>query len=247
MTRLALTSGAYQARSVISAAQRCLNLYIEPVPKATGEVAAATHYPTPGLALLGTLGTGPIRGIHQAPGGAIYVVSGVGVYRINSSAWTGSHLGDIDAAADPSLPVSMADNGLVMVIVGGFSGWTVDLQTFAFALITDPSFSGSDRVDYLDGYLLFVKPNSPQFYSSDFLATTFDPLFFANKQSYSDLLRVAIVTRRTIWLIGDKTTEIWSNVGAPDFPFAAQADVFIDHGVAAIRSASPASITAYSG
>ena len=221
------------SRSVIASAQRSVNLYSEPMPSNQTEPAPSASYPTPGLHLLGTLGTGPIRGIHQAGTGAIYVVSGVGVYRINSSAWTGSLLGNIDPALDPSQPVSMADNGLVMVIVNGPSGWTVDLQTFAFAAITDPNFSGSARVDYLDGYLLFAKPNTPQFYSSDFLATTFDPLFFANKQSYSDLLRTLIVSRRTIWLIGDKTTELWSNVGAPDFPFQAQSDVFIDHGCAA--------------
>jgi hypothetical protein len=218
----------------LASAQKCLNLYIEPVPQAEGEPSPAIHYPTPGLRLLTTIGTGPIRGIRQAATGAIYIVSGAAVYQIDSAQWTSTFIGDITAG---TTTVSMADNGLEMVIVdGSATGWHITLATNAFGTISDPNFFGADRADYLDTYLLFNKSGTPQFYSSDSLALTFDPLFFANKESYSDLLRTLIVSRRTIWLIGDKTTEIWSNVGAPDFPFQSQSDVFIDHGVAAIRS-----------
>jgi uncharacterized membrane protein len=102
----------------------------------------------------------------------------------------------------------------------------------------DAMFVGADRVDYLDTYLLFNKPNTPQFYSSDSLALTFDPLWFANKEAYSDLLVTQIVSKRDIILIGEKTTEVWTNVGKPDFPFESQPGVFIDHGIVAKYSAS---------
>jgi hypothetical protein len=105
---------------------------------------------------------------------------------------------------------------------------------------TDPGavFVGADKVDYLDTYLLFNKPNTPQFYSSDSLALSFDPLWFANKESYSDLLRTLVVAKRDIWLLGDRTTEIFANVGAADFPFQSQPEVFIDHGIVAKYSAA---------
>jgi hypothetical protein len=239
-----LTGGAYQARSVIAAAQRCVNLYVEPMPQAQGEPAPAAHYPTPGLRLLGTIGSGPIRGIRQASNGLIHVVSGSDVFLVNSPDWsTAANIGSITAGR--TNPVSMADNGTDMVLVDGTiggdggpdAGWHAPLTTpFLLSAITDPNFYGADRVDYLDGYFLFNKNGTPQFYSSDFMALTFDPLWIANKIAYSDLLRSLIVSRRNIWLIGDKTTELWSDVGAPDFPFQAQADVMIDHGVAAIYS-----------
>jgi len=232
MARVALNAGAYTARSVIASAQRALNLYAEPMPEHQGEPASMAHYPTPGLRLLGTLPQGNVRGIRQATTGGIFAVAGDGVYLVDPSAWTGTLLGNITGLRP--YPVSMQDNGNTLVIVDGTAGgWTVDLASHAFAAISDPAFYCADRVDYLDTYLLFNKPRTPQFYSSDSLATTFDPLWFANKQSFSDLLVTLVVAKREIWLLGERTTEVWYDAGAPDFPFAEVQSVFVDHGIRA--------------
>lgn len=229
MPRIALVGGAYQSRSVIASAQRSLNLYGEPMPQNQGEAAPVAHYPTPGLTVLGTLPQSGVRGIKQATTGGIYAVAGNGVYLVDPTAWTGTLLGNISGLRP--YPVSMQDNGNTLVIVDGTAGgWTVDLPSHAFAAISDPAFYGADRVDYLDTYLLFNKPNTPQFYSSDSLATTFDSLWFANKESYSDLLVSLAVAKREIWLIGERTTEVWYNSGASDFPFEQIQGTFVDHG-----------------
>ena len=233
MTKVALQGGAYMSHSVIASAQRSVNLFSEPVPEAQGEPMPAAHYPTPGLRLLSTIGPGPIRGIRQSTTGATYCVSGSGVYLVNAD-WTGTLLGTITAGL--RTPVSMADNGIDMVIVDGTAGgWHITLVGNVFAQIDNAAgtFYGADRVDFLDTYLLFNKPQTPQFYSSDSLALTFDPLWFANKESYSDLLQTLVVVKRNIWLFGAVSTEVWANVGKPDFPFESQGDVFIDHGVVA--------------
>jgi len=241
MPKLALTGGSYQARSVIASAQRCLNLFPEPMLQQQGEPAAFAHYPTPGLRLLSTLPQGPIRGIRQATTGQIYVVAGSGVYLIDPTAWTGSLLGSITSGV--TTPVSMQDNTQSMVIVdGSANGWTIDLTSNAFATISDPSglFAGADRVDYIDTYLVFNKPNTPQFYSSDSLAVTFDNLNFANKSSYTDKLVTLVVAKREIWLLGERTTEVWYDLAAGSsgdisatFPFSEIPSTFIDHGCAA--------------
>jgi len=242
--KLPLTGGAYQARSVIASAQRSLNLMGEPMPQGQSEPAPAAFYPTPGLRLLGTLPKGGVRGIKQATTGGIYVVGGNSVYLVDPTAWTGTELGTITAGRP--YPVSMADNGNTLMIVDGTaSGWTVDLASHAFGTISSTAFYGADRVDFLDTYFLFNKPNTPQFYSSDSLATTFDPLWFANKESFSDLLTTLIVARREIWLLGERTTEVWSNVGAPDFPFQEVPSVFVDHGCSAKYSAATYDDTVY--
>jgi hypothetical protein len=204
------------------------------MPEAQGEPMPAAHYPTPGLRLLSSIGPGPIRGIRQSTTGATYCVSGSNVYLVDTTAWTGTLLGTITAGL--RTPVSMADNGLDMAIVDGTAnGWHITLVGNVFAPIDNASgtFYGADRVDFLDTYLLFNKPNTPQFYSSDSLSLTFDPLWFANKESYSDLLQTLVVAKRNIWLFGAVSTEVWANVGKPDFPFESQGDVFIDHGVVA--------------
>jgi hypothetical protein len=241
VAKIALTGGAYLAHSVIASAQRSVNLYSEPVPEAQGEPMPAAHYPTPGLRRLGTtaIGTGPIRGIRQCTTGGVYVVSGSNVYSINVSDWTGTLLGTIT----PGLrtPVSMADNGLDLVIVDGTaSGWRITLADNTFAQITDPEgmFSGATRVDYLDTFLIFNKPATPQFYWTGSLALTFDTLDFANKQSYSDMLVTLIVAKREIWLLGERTSEVWydagpTDIGAGSSQFAQVQSVFIDHGIAA--------------
>ena len=242
MTKIALNGGAYQARSVIASAQRCLNLYVEPMPEAQGEPSRAAHYPTPGLTLFGTIGTGPIRGLYRAADNETFCVSGTGLYRLSLPTGSGTLIGTVDGANPAYKPVSMVDNGTDLVIVtDNGRGWSYNFSSTVFGPITDPNFLGSIRVDYLDGYFLFAYPNTTLgnpnvFYSSDFLALTFDPLWQAKKIGFSDILRIVVVTRRTVWLIGDRTTEIWSLTGKPDFPFEAQPDVFIDHGIAAFYS-----------
>jgi len=247
VTRLALSGGAYEARSVIASAQKCLNLYAESLPtgnKYTGstgieEPAQFAYYPTPGLRKLSTLPQNGVRAIRQATTGGIYAVAGSGVYRIDPSTWAGTLLGSITSGH--RTPVSMQDNGLQMAIVDGSPyGWSIDLTNDTFAAISDPTgmFSGADVVQYLDTYLLFNKPRTPQFYSSDSLSLKFDPLWFANKQSFSDLLVTLAVAKREIWLLGDRTTEVWYNSGKPDFTFEEQPGTFVDHGTCAKYSAA---------
>jgi hypothetical protein len=123
---------------------------------------------------------------------------------------------------------------------GAGSGLTVHL--LYKDLTIDSPFVGADRVDYLDTYFIFNKPGTPQFYISLSLDTAFDPLDFANKESFSDLLMAAIVSQRQLWLIGNETTEIWTNVGAqgsvtqPDitgFTFQIIPGTFVDRGTIA--------------
>ncbi len=240
MTRVPLSGGAYTAHSVVASAQRQLNLYSEPMPQQQTEPQPAALYPTAGTRLLGTMPKAPIRGIREATNGNLYVVAGDALYSVGANWSSGSSLGSIT----PGLrtPVSMADNGLQMMLVDGTSaGWTVTLADNSFAAISDPVFRGATRVDYSDTYFLFNVPGTPQFQSSNSLAVTpFDPLWFANKEAVSDLLVTLVVAKREIWLLGQKTTEVWYNSGAPDFPWATQPNVLIDHGIAAPYSAAEA-------
>jgi hypothetical protein len=244
VAKIALTGGAYQAHSVIASAQRSLNLFAEPMPEQQGEPMPVACYPTPGLRLLSTLPTGPLRGIRQATTGGIYAVGGDNVFLIDPTTWAGTLIGTIGDGL--KTPVSMMDNGLDLIIVNGSAaGWDITLATNAFAGIIDPNgmFSGADKVDYLDTYLLFNKPNTPQFYISGSLAVTFDTLDFANKESYSDELVTLAVAKRELYLLGERTTEIWYDAGASfsttdttaatSFQFAQVQATFIDHGCAA--------------
>jgi hypothetical protein len=229
MALLPLLGGAYVARSVIAEAQRCLNLYPETNPK--DAVTPTTHYPTPGLTRLGAAPiAGMWRGLYFATNRVLYGVCGPKVYSINES-WVCTELGTIPNA---TTPVSMTDNGEYLIIVdGGAVGWTVELGSGIFAPIADANFLGADFVGYLDTFLVFNEPGTKNFYSSDSNAITFDPTYKAGKTGFPDKIVALVVNHVEIWLIGERTTEIWSNAGTPGLPFQRIAGVFIQHGCAA--------------
>lgn len=245
MSRLQLSGGAYQARSVIASAQRSLNLYAEPMGQVQGEPSPFAYYPTAGTTTLLTLGDAPVRGLFRATNDTLYAVSGATVYSI-SSTWSATSLGSITAGL--TTPVSMSDNGTTLVIVDGTSnGWQVTLANNAFSQITDStaSFRGGDRVDYLDTFMLFNVPGTPQFQSTLSNAITFDALYFANKESHSDLLVSVVVIKREIWLLGETTSEVWYNSGDAAFPFASQPGAFIDQGCCAKYSVATSDNAVY--
>lgn len=217
------------------------------MPQAEGEPSRMAHYPTPGTAYLGNLSPGPLRGLHWASNGALFAVSGPNVFTINANPypWQGTWLGSITPGL--TTPVSMADNGLDLIIVDGSNnGWDINLASNAFTQISDPTgmFSGADKVCYSDTYFIFNKPATPQFYISGSLAVTFDPLDFANKEAFSDSLVTIAVARRELYLFGEQTTEVWFNAGASGatdtsaFAYNMVQGVFIDHGCAAKYSVS---------
>jgi len=231
--KVALTSGAYEARSLIADCQRCVNLYPENNP--SDSPFPTTHYPTAGLRLLGTAPTGVYRCLYPASNGALYAVIGSTVYQV-TWAWGFTPVGTIGTSAGP---VSMADNTQTIVLVDGTAnGYTIDLASNGFAQIVDDAFYGGDRVDFVDGFLVLNRPGTNQWYCSGPFAVTWDPLDFASKTGAPDLLSTLIVANRYVYLLGEQTTEIWYDAGNQDFTFGRMPGAFIQHGIAAKASAA---------
>ncbi len=169
--RIPLNSGAYQAKSIIANAQNCVNLYQEinqkdaPVP--------ITHYLTPGLDLqVPGPSASTVRCVYRTSKGELYAVIGGNIYFVNAS-FSLTIIGTIDIG---TTQVSMADNGLAIVVVDGSEkGYAIDIVTRNFGRITDPSFYGADKADYLDTFFIFNRPGTNQFYVS-LSNATFDML-----------------------------------------------------------------------
>jgi hypothetical protein len=254
MTRVALTGGSYEARSVIASAVRSVNVFAEKNP--TDAASPLTYYGCPGLT---PLASPPVsfagRGLYWANNDTLYYVSGRAVFEV-SPTWALSQIGTINTDRGR---VSMIDNGTTLVIVDGSPfGWQIDLATNAFSGINsstngpDPpvtgavyAFFGADRVDVIDGFILLNQPGTRNFYSTLLNEVKFDALFFAAKNGYSDNLVSLIVIKREIWLIGERTTEIWFDAGAPDFPFQIMPGPFIQHGCIAKASVAQANGSAF--
>lgn len=249
MPRVPLLGGAYQSRSIIAGAQRCINLYPE-VNEDPQAPAPVTHFPTPGLTLMGSPPTDePGRTLYRTSRGELYEVAGGSVYYVDPN-FNYTKIGTVSVGPNP---VVMKDNGLVIVLVDGSNtGYAIEMTTRAFAPINDPNFLGGTFVDYMDTYFIFNTPGTFEWQISlsqvtfenltaglitpPSLYAAFDPLDVATKNGSPDPIVGLVVMHRNLWLIGELTTEVWYNSGAADFTFAPMPGVFIEHGAAATYS-----------
>ena len=195
-----------------------------------------THYPYPLLVPLAA---------YTWPNQAIFIMSQAALYTVDRS-WNLTALGTITTTTGIC---SMADNGTTLVLVdGSTNGYQIDLTGRVMTPITEAAngpppdsgsvygFYGANRVDILDGFLVLNDPGTSNFYCTYDNEITFDSLYFASKNAYSDNLVSIIVTKREIWLIGLKTTEIWFDAGDASFPFEILPGPFVSHGCSALYS-----------
>jgi hypothetical protein len=221
-----ILGSAYVTRSVNAADNRMINIYPEMVPE--GGKQAAFLMRCPGLTLKVSVGLGPIRGMwwHSV---YLYVVSGNTFYQITSS-WVVTAKGTVSGSG----PVSMADNGTQIMIAANPDGYIYNTSTGVFAQITDPDFPGASLVDYLDGYFVFIQPNSQKIWVTALLdGTSIDPLDFVSAEGDPDNIVSMIVDHREVWLFGENSTEVWYNAGLSDFPLVRIQGAFNELGCAA--------------
>jgi len=190
-----------------------VNLFPEVVPEGGKEPAFLNR--CPGLSLLATVGTGPIRGMWTNATEYLYVVSGDEFYRVSQN-YTPTLLGTVDNTYGN--PVSIADNGSSLFLANIDTGYNYNYLTNTFQEIVDGDFPGAVTVDYLDGYFIFNKPGSNEiWYSTDGLTIDVD---FQLANSSPDGVNSLMVSGDEIWIFGNTSTEIWYNAGNPGFPFA---------------------------
>lgn len=177
-------------------------------------------YGAPGLKLFETL-TGPIRGLHVMKG-LLYAVSGPSLHRIASDGIS-ENLGTVPGTGQ----VSMANNGTQIVMVHKPNASVFDGTDIL--PITDPDFPGASSVTYQDGFFIFTRPDTGQFFlSSLFDAFNYDALDFATAEGSPDDALLCLSDHRELWIFGEDTTEVFFNSGGA-FPFERQA--FIEQGI----------------
>ena len=98
---------------------------------------------------------------------------------------------------------------------------TYTVTAAAYGQITDPGFLGADRIAFIEGWLIFNQPGTRTFYTTGPIPYTlsFPGSFFALKDSSTDNLITLQENVRELWLIGERTSEVWFNVGAANFAF----------------------------
>jgi hypothetical protein len=237
-----LIGGAYTARSVIANAQRCVNLFPERNPE--GADSPFTYYPTPGLVLKGTPPVaGAARGIYSSSNNKLFYVVGSNVYVVTSN-FVFTLLGTLFTTVGM---VAMKDNGITLSISDGSSRrYLVDLGTLVFTTeASNPAYSDSNAVAYLDTFLIYNVPGTREWFSSLSNTTDLDPTYWATKTANPDLLVSLGVVNRQLVLLGQSTSEVWTNSGAAGFPFEITQGVFIEFGCTAVNSVARNNLKLY--
>jgi hypothetical protein len=192
----------YQVGDVLSA----------PLGGGTGfSVTVATLTGTDGVATLGAIA-----------GGQNYVVG--------TCSLIGSGIGGTDQ-------VSMSDNGFQLCIVSAQAraGWILDTNpqssTYGFQQITDPAFYPAATVSFFDGYFIFDRMGTNEFFLSNLYdGTTYNALDFASAESQPDFVTGTIQNLQLLFVICQEHLELWYDAGAFPFPFARYTGAGISYG-----------------
>lgn len=206
-----ILGSSYVARSVNAANARMVNLFPEIIAEGGKEPAFLQR--APGLQLLLTVGTGPIRGM-WAMGDKVYAVSGSALYEITSKA-VATKIGNVSGTAN----VSMADNGFQLFVACNGPSYIYNTKTKVFTPITSSNFPGAITVSYIDGYFVFNEPNSQRVWvTALFDGTTVGALDFASAEGAPYNVVGLLVDHREVWIFSTNTVEVWYDAGASNFP-----------------------------
>lgn len=192
--------------------------------------------------------TGEVRGAWPLPGGAqcLWVIgSSVVLMTITASATATAEatfaLSTVGSLLTNSGQVSIRDNatGGIAVIVDGPHGYVYNISGKTVTRITDSAFLGADVVAFIDGWFVFNQPATQKFYSSPLYwngTNTIDGTYYALKDSSADNLVTLIENQRELWVVGERTTEVWYDAGNQYFPFSRLQGAALQVGCAAKHS-----------
>ncbi len=240
-------SNPLNAKSIDS--QRTVNLYAEMIESGTGKNGQQAYFKSvPGLEQLFSLSEiyqRPIRLIHPRANGGFFVVaeSDLWLCTYDGTTWTKTLVGGAtNVFTTSSGPVKAATSIIgedeVVVFVDGvnnylyyYDGPTNTTFWGLFAAFGYPGVANATHVKYIDGYFVFNKSGTNQFYASDYAGFTVDPLSFASAEGDPDNIEAIDVINRSLILLNTSTTEVWYNTGNADFPFERVSGGFFEIGI----------------
>lgn len=149
--------------------------------------------------------------------------------------------GDFTAVASVEISdmVVIADNGIDMMIVDGTKGYAFNPSTQELKdMETEEGWYPSSTVAYMDGYFIFNRDGTGQFFISKIYSTELDPIDWATGENAPDDTVAVYVSNRVLWIMGERSLEAWYNSGDANFPFTRISGGTVDIGVATARGVS---------
>lgn len=196
----------------------------------------------------------PVRGTWVLPGSATALVVIANTCYLSKITTSGSSttpgaitLTSVGTLKTSSGPVRIRDNGVggVAVMVDGPNGYYYVYGTGGanvgpvgtFTNITDPNWLGANTVCEIDGWWIFNQPGTQTFYTNAApYSTAFAGSYYALKDASTDQLVGVVESKEELWLVGERTTEIWYDAGGQYFPFQRLVGTMLQVGCKAVGS-----------
>ena len=113
------------------------------------------------------------------------------------------------------------------------SSETMYALNFSVLPSSDGAFSGANTVDIIDNYIVYNNPTTQQWGSTDLLSPISPQTSYSLKDGAPDDLVALIVDHREVYLMGEISSEVWTDVGTVPFPFQRIPGTSTQHGIAA--------------
>lgn len=230
-----------QTRASKATLENLVNMYAEIMPK--GSISPYVLHQCSGLTEFCNLGNDPVIQLHTTTEGQVFAFTKDKLYKIQADK-TFTQVGTISGSL--SSFISVADNGIQLCFVDGIRGFVYNLSANTLTEITSQEgFYPSNTVAFLDGYFIFNRAGTGQFFISELYGTGTDPLDFATAESSPDDTVAVIIFSNQLWLFGQKTIEIWYNSGESLFPFSRVSGGVLNRGCQAFDTVKKGATTLY--
>lgn len=235
MAQVNFIGPSYMLRSVSVDCQRTINMYPDVNEIGNGK----SNYflmGTPGLkTIINT--KAPIRKIYTDSKNDLYTVEGTefSVYRyvVADDYIERQVLGNLTTSTGD---VDISDNGAQIGIVDGDNLYAYIYKDETFAQYQPEGWKGSKTITYFGPYFVFNEPNTQQFYISKAYDVTNIGNDFASKENAPDNLITTVALNKQLYLVGEKSMEIFNNTGDSAFPLSRAAGGSILYGCLARKS-----------
>lgn len=237
-TPVLLGVASNEAPSPAQSVERLVNGYLESTPNGKEPTPI---YGIPGMTLFATVDD-DVRCMLEVAG-ILYVVASDNLIRIDTA---GAPTELSSAMVPESGPVTMASDGLTIVIANAGHIWVHDILAGTTVEATDPDAPDTSTVTYGDGYYVFGEDNTGEFFISALQdPINYDALDFASAEWKPDKLIRPLMVGRSLLLFGASSIEGRANTGATPFPFERLQDLFVDVGLAGAFAVTLTNQTAY--
>lgn len=218
--KLPIVGPAYEATYADINSQRCVNMFLSSAGMGgRGDPIAKGVYaliPSSGLTSMIDLTGSEMRSLTSYKG-LVYAVVDDKVYKVtvNTTAETAvkEEIGTISTSSTGTVKVATNTTQIAWVDGSGTGYiYTPASDTFATINSSDSDFTGGDSIVFLDGYFIVNDPDTGTFYTSALNdGTDWDPLDVATAESSPDNIVALETSKGELWVLGERTTEIWYN------------------------------------